>query len=100
MNRRAAPLALMGVGLLVALTACAAPNHGRIHDKKYDPAYQYSTTQCYSYRSNGSCAMSMPEWHTEPAHYYLDLYATAKDHGWHEVTPDEYQRYTTGQEYP
>lgn len=87
-----------GVGLLLALSACA-PTHGVVHDKRYEPPYQYSTSQCYSYNKNGVCTLNMPTWHTHPASYSFDLY-DGKDHGWREVDPESYQRYKIGDTYP
>lgn len=95
--RKAAYVGLT-LGLIIGLCACA-PTHGIVHDKKYEPSYQYMSQQCYSYGKDGQCKVSMPVVHTQPASYEFDLY-NGKDHGWREVDPESYSHYKIGDQYP
>lgn len=88
---------------LAALTACSDPPHsGDVIGKHYEPESQYMTMQCYSYNSDGTCAMNIPTWHTDPAAWMLHIRSDVDpDHtGWVHVDQQTYGEYRVGQHYP
>jgi hypothetical protein len=87
----------VGLGLVLALTACTAPpTHGIVHQKHYSAPYTWTSLQCIAYRSKGGCAAWMPVHHYEPARYELDVYASSKDHGWVDVDQPAYDHVHVG----
>lgn len=94
---------LAAVLVAVALTACQdPPSSGTVTDKHYEPESSYMTMQCFSYNTNGTCAMNMPVWHTVPPEWMLKVQSdTDPDHvGWVSVDPGTFDRYQVGWHYP
>lgn len=85
-----------------ALAGCSAISEGTITDKHFRAAYDttYYMNQCMSYRSDGSCSVSIPVPHTahHPDRWTLDLRAGEKD-GWVEVSQATYDMYKIGDYY-
>ncbi len=82
----------VGLGLVLALTACA-PDHGIVHAKHYAPGYTYTSVICSSSGKSTTC-IPIPEY--QPPVYELDVYASSKDHGWVDVDQAQYDRVHVG----
>lgn len=100
---------LAGTALLVLAGCSNPPHHGLVLDRDYSPGhYNYWTSSdCYSYRKDGSCSVTVVTHHqywVDPA-WSLELKADASDTkhdktGWITVSQDGYVAHPPGSSYP
>ncbi|MDX3109691.1 hypothetical protein [Nonomuraea angiospora] len=92
-------LAILAVPVALALTACAGPDAGTVVSKRYEPAYDWTELTCASYRSNGTCALQVPNTRHEPERWVLVLRA-GDDEGDRDVYREAFERCMPGATYP
>lgn len=92
----------IGALALLALAGCAdRPKSGEVYDRKFHPAFYYTTQQCASYDSKGQCTLSVPVLHYWPDSYELCLAdGTTGKRGCRPATLREYETYQIGNHYP
>ena len=85
--------------MALLLVGCSSIDAGVITAKKYSPAYEYYTQQCYSYDKNGMCTVSMPVKQTIPESFKFDIRNDNGDTGWVYVHSSEYEKFNVGDYY-
>jgi hypothetical protein len=97
----------MAAAALLALAACSSPpKSGYVYDKKFHPAYYWTSMQCAAYDTKGSCTVQVPVQHYQPDSFELCLKADNPDEkgkyakGCRDVPADEYERFQVGDHYP
>jgi hypothetical protein len=96
MTRRAV---LTLAALLLALTACAAPEKGEVYGRYFYPAYDWVQMICSAYNQNGTCMVNVPIIQHEPDRWQLGL-RDGDDEGRRDVTRHEYESCHNGDYYP
>lgn len=83
---------------VVILAGCSAISAGTVTGKNYEPAYSYTTMQCYSYDKNMNCTVQMPvQQHvSEKWRFNLD---DGRDTGWVYVDETTYHEFEIGDSY-
>lgn len=84
---------------LLMMTGCETydgPEVGRVVGHEYDDPDTYTTMQCYSYSSQGTCTLQMPVTHEEGPHWYLVLEGEGRRDSW-EVPEITYNEVREGQ---
>lgn len=86
--------------IALLLVGCSAPESGRVVGKNFDPAHSTpsTTTNCVGTGTERRCYSSVSQqYHGNSWRLKLD---NGQDSGWREVTPEEYDRYQVGDQYP
>lgn len=94
------------VGMAIALAGCSnPPQTGRVTARNFYQPYTWYEQMCVARDKYGSCTVSMPLRHDEPARYELCLRADAGDTshdktGCFDVDPQMFAGYQVGDHYP
>lgn len=92
-------IALAVATLVLALSACAAPEEGEVYARYFYPAYDWVQMVCAAYSQNGSCSINIPTIRHEPDRWQLGL-RNGEDEGRRDVTQYEYEFCRNGERYP
>ncbi len=86
--------------VVLAFTGCApATTFGDVVDKEYIAPYTYWYNQCYSYRSDGTCSVSMLTEQKVDAVYKVKVLNDTGVDAWLYVTAEEYKSLELGEFY-
>lgn len=92
-------IAFVLLGMVIALTACGAPESGDVVGKRYKPPSSHTEQHCMMYASNSMCRMYTYDTVQDPESYQLRLSDGDKE-GWRKVSLADYQRFDKGDHYP
>jgi hypothetical protein len=96
MTRR---IALAVAALLLALSACSAPERGIVYARYFYPAHDWVQMICSAYNKHGACTVWVPVIRHEPDRWQLGL-RDGEEEGSRDVTRREYESCRNNERYP
>ncbi len=97
---------VLTLSIIVTLFGCGGKSNvldsGEVTELKYDDPDEWTTINCASYNSNGTCSLWLPQNHYDDAHYELKIAGAHENEikeEWHSVDEQEYHSCERGDHY-
>lgn len=93
--------AALVLAAVLVLAGCDNATSGTVTNKWIDPAHTDVWFQCMAYDGKGNCTMNMPMFDQVPTRYVVEFHNVTDDEdGSALVTPEAYDTYQVGVQYP